>query len=107
MPSDPPTLPIIVWNICVPNIHRCRSSPRLPSGFSRHCSVPAPKPSSEIEKPATRTFGIPRPFRVCPYERFISLSGPTRLIGNTDVKQKSEILERLGMSALGQKPPLD
>jgi hypothetical protein len=30
----------------------------LPSGFSRLCSGPAPKPSSEIEKPATRTFII-------------------------------------------------
>src|SRR5580692_4830894 len=39
----------------VPNNHRCSSRPRLPSGFSRLCSGPAPKPSSEIEKPATRT----------------------------------------------------
>src|ERR1700687_3510513 len=42
----------------VPNIHWCSSSPRLPSGFSRLWSGPAPKLSSEIEKPATRTFVI-------------------------------------------------
>src|SRR5579862_9599859 len=44
----------------VPNIHWCSSCPRLPSGFSRLCSGPAPKLSSEIEKPATRTFVITR-----------------------------------------------
>src|SRR5579862_6583397 len=42
----------------VPNSQRCSSIPPLPSGFSRLCSGPAPKPSSEIEKPATRTFVI-------------------------------------------------
>src|SRR6185437_3450336 len=34
------------------------SRPRLPSGFSRLCSGPAPKPSSETENPATRTFAM-------------------------------------------------
>src|SRR5690348_8000221 len=42
----------------VPKNHRCSSRPPLPSGFSRLCSGPAPKLSSEIEKPATRTFVI-------------------------------------------------
>src|ERR1700722_14494945 len=55
-PSEPPAFPIIVRNIRVPNIHSCSSRPRMPSGFSRLCSGPAPNPSSEIEKPATRTF---------------------------------------------------
>jgi hypothetical protein len=51
----------------VPNIHWCSSRPRLPSGFSRLWSGPAPKPSSEIEKPATRTLGITYSL---PYQRF-------------------------------------
>src|SRR5882757_9485513 len=51
-------------NMRVPNIHWCNSRPRLPRGFSRLCSGPAPKPSSEIEKPATRTLGITHSFRI-------------------------------------------
>src|SRR5579859_329309 len=58
MPSEPPSLPIIARNIRVPNIHWWSSRPRLPSGFSKLCSGPAPKPSSEIEKPPTRTLVI-------------------------------------------------
>src|SRR5258705_5573931 len=54
-------------NMRVPNIHWCNSRPRLPRGFSRLCSGPAPKPSSEIEKPATRTLGITHSL---PYQRF-------------------------------------
>src|SRR5271170_6909831 len=63
-PSEPPSLPIIVRNMRVPNIHACSSRPRLPSGFSRLCSGPAPKPSSEIEKPATRTFVMTHPHSI-------------------------------------------
>src|ERR1700733_13388151 len=48
----------------VPNIHSCSPSPRLPSGCSRLCSGPAPKPSSEIEKPATRTFVMATPSHI-------------------------------------------
>src|SRR5690348_4871547 len=45
----------------VPKSHWCNSSPRLPRGFSRLCSGPAPKPSSDTEKPPTRTFVITPP----------------------------------------------
>src|SRR5580704_18652970 len=48
----------------VPNSNWCSSRPRLPSGFSRLCSGPAPKPSSEIEKPATRTFVMANAFHI-------------------------------------------
>src|SRR5215469_9834069 len=57
-PSEPPPSPVIARKVRVPKNHWCSSRPRLPSGFSRLCSGPAPKPSSEIEKPATRTFVI-------------------------------------------------
>src|SRR5262249_11854368 len=50
--------PVIARKVRVPKNHWCSSRPRLPSGFSRLCSGPAPKPPSEIEKPATRTFVI-------------------------------------------------
>src|SRR5690349_832504 len=56
MPSEPPLWPNIALKVFVPKNQRCSSVPRLPSGFSRLCSGPAPKPSSEIAKPATRTF---------------------------------------------------
>src|ERR1700747_1407495 len=57
-PPEPPLLPNIAWKERVRMNHGCSSCPRLPSGFSRLCSGPAPKPSSETEKPATRTFVI-------------------------------------------------
>src|SRR5215471_15653597 len=57
-PPEPPPSPVIARKVRVPKNHWCSSRPRLPSGFSRLCSGPAPKPSSEIEKPATRTFVI-------------------------------------------------
>src|SRR6185312_5419262 len=57
-PPEPPLLPNIAWKERVGMNHECSSRPRLPSGFSRLCSGPAPKPSSETEKPATRTLVI-------------------------------------------------
>src|SRR5437762_4983476 len=57
-PAEPPLLPNIAWKERVRMNHGCSSCPRLPSGFSRLCSGPAPKPSSETEKPVTRTFVI-------------------------------------------------
>src|SRR6202030_2835951 len=37
------------------------SRPRSPRGFTRLCSIPAPKPSTEMENPPTRTFVISLP----------------------------------------------
>src|ERR1700722_6086788 len=84
MPSEPPSLPVIARNMRVPNIHWCSSCPRLPSGFSRLCSGPAPNPSSEIEKPATRTFVITKPFHLFRHrglKQYESLPGSRRRAG--------------------------
>src|SRR5690606_32639191 len=43
------------WMVRVPNAQACSSVPPLPSGSSRLWSGPAPNPSREIAKLATRT----------------------------------------------------
>jgi hypothetical protein len=58
--------PCIARNVLVPKYHRCNSVPRLPRGSSMLCSGPAPNPSSESEKPATRTFVMTSAFSATP-----------------------------------------
>src|SRR5690348_13997685 len=68
IPSEPPSLPVMARKVRVSRNHRCNSIPRLPRGFSRLCPGPAPNPSSEIEKPATRT-RVMTPSTACDHDR--------------------------------------
>src|SRR5262245_15129636 len=70
MPVSPPSFPPIAWNMRVGKIHSWSASPPTPSGSSRRCRGPAPKPSSDTEYAATRSLdmGPPgsRPGCYCP-----------------------------------------
>ena len=58
--------------------------PALAERIFKTCSGPAPKPSSEIEKPATRTFVITKPFHLFRnrgLKQYESLPGSRRRAG--------------------------
>src|SRR5437868_2948917 len=59
----PPSSPNICRKVRVSNAQPCSACPPTPIGWSRLWSGPAPKPSIEIEKLATRSLGIALPAR--------------------------------------------
>src|SRR5215469_14609841 len=57
-PVAPPSWPCRRRKVRVAKAHSCIARPPTPIGCSSDCPGPAPKPSSEIAKLQTRSFGI-------------------------------------------------